>query len=54
MVHLGIGLSVITMIPLLLIVPYIVQRQKNVLIGIIIHGLIAGMGFYLIAFGLIN
>jgi membrane protease YdiL (CAAX protease family) len=54
MVHIFVGLSIITMIPLLIILPYIVQKQKNTLIGIIIHGLIAGMGFYLISFGLIE
>jgi len=33
------------MIPLLIIVPYIVQKQKNTWVGIIVHGLFAGMGF---------
>jgi membrane protease YdiL (CAAX protease family) len=54
MTHLGVGLPVITMIPLLLVVPFVVQKQKNTSIGIIIHGLIAGMGFYLTAFGIVK
>lgn len=54
MTHIGVGLSLVTMIPLLMIVPYIVQRQKNTWIGIIVHGLIAGMGFYLAAFGIVK
>ena len=54
MTHVGIGLSIVTMIPLLFVVPFIVQKQKNILVGIIIHGLIAGMGFYLTAFGLVK
>jgi len=54
MTHIGTGLSIVTMIPLLFVVPFIVQKQKNTLVGIILHGLIAGMGFYLTAFGLMK
>lgn len=54
MTHLGVGLPVITMIPLFIVVPFVVQKQKNTSIGIIIHGLIAGMAFYLTAFGIVK
>lgn len=52
--HLAFGWQLwLTLLPILLILPYIVQRQKNSWIGVIIHAAINGPGFLAVAFGLV-
>jgi membrane protease YdiL (CAAX protease family) len=52
--HIAFGWQLlITMIPLLFIQSYIVQRTKNTWIGVIIHGGLNGPSFIAISFGLI-
>lgn len=52
--HLAFGWQlVITLLPILLIEPYVVQRRQNTWIGVLIHALLNGPGFLAIAFGLI-
>ncbi|MFH1194866.1 MAG: type II CAAX endopeptidase family protein [bacterium] len=52
--HLSFGLNmVITLIPLLVIIPIVVQKRKNTWIGIILHAIINGPGFILVALGAI-
>ncbi|MCP4723838.1 MAG: CPBP family intramembrane metalloprotease [bacterium] len=52
--HLPFGLHlIIMMIPMLFILPYIVQKRGNTWIGIIIHGLINGSAFLCKSFGLL-
>lgn len=52
--HLSFGLNmVITLIPLLFIIPFVVQKRKNTWIGIILHAVINGPGFILVALGAI-
>jgi membrane protease YdiL (CAAX protease family) len=51
--HLSFGWNlVILLLPLLFSLPYVVQRQKNTWIGIIVHGMVNGLGFLSIALGL--
>ena len=50
--HTAFGLDIIyTLIPVLLVVPYIVQKRGNTWLGIIIHGIYNAAGFLFIAFG---
>ncbi|MFC1493226.1 CPBP family intramembrane glutamic endopeptidase [candidate division KSB1 bacterium] len=52
--HLAFGLHlIIIMLPILFILPYIVQKRGNTWIGIIIHGLINGGVFLSKSFGLL-
>jgi membrane protease YdiL (CAAX protease family) len=44
--HLLFGISVFIMLPLLFILPYLVQRQKNTWVGIIIHSFTGLIGFF--------
>jgi len=52
--HMAFGWQIIlTVIPVLLIQPFVAQRRKNSWIGVILHALINGPGFIAIAFGLL-
>ncbi len=52
--HIAFGWQLLlTLIPILLILPYIVQKRKNTWLGIIIHAAINGPSFLAISFGLI-
>lgn len=52
--HLAFGLELlITLIPILIILPYSVYKTKNTLVGIFIHGIFNGSGFLLIALNII-
>ncbi|RKY81183.1 CPBP family intramembrane metalloprotease [candidate division KSB1 bacterium] len=52
--HIAFGWQIsLTVIPILLIEPYVVQRRKNTWIGVILHALINGPSFIAIAFGLL-
>lgn len=53
--HLAFGVDlIILMLPILFILPYIVQKRKNTWIGILIHGIFNGPIFVAIALNLIN
>ena len=43
----------LTLLPILLILPYIVKMSQNAWIGVIIHAGINGPGFKAVAFGLV-
>ena len=52
--HIGFGWQLlVTLLPILFIQSYVVQRQKNSWIGVVIHAGINGPSFLAIAFGLI-
>ncbi len=52
--HLAFGVELlITLLPILFIVPYIVQRRKNTWLGVLIHAGLNGPGFIAIAFDLL-
>lgn len=52
--HIAFGWQLLlTLIPILFILPYIVQRRKNSWIGVLIHAGINGPGFVAISLGLI-
>lgn len=52
--HLDFGWQLlVTMLPLLFILPYIAQRRANTWTGVVIHAVINGPAFILIAFGII-
>jgi membrane protease YdiL (CAAX protease family) len=52
--HICFGLDlIIILLPVLFIVPYVVQRRKNTWIGIAVHALVNGPSFILISLGLI-
>lgn len=42
----------VTLVPITLILPYIVQRRHNTWIGVVIHAAFGAMGFLALAFGL--
>ena len=42
----------VTLVPITLILPYVVQRRRSTWIGIVIHGAFGAMGFLALAFGL--
>ena len=51
--HLPFGAAIVlTLWPIALILPYVVQRTKNSWTGVLIHGALNGMGFVAVAFGL--
>jgi membrane protease YdiL (CAAX protease family) len=47
------GALIVTMLPILFIEPYIVQKTKNSWTGVIIHAVVNGPAFIAIAFGLL-
>ncbi|MBR9974324.1 MAG: CPBP family intramembrane metalloprotease [Bacteroidetes bacterium] len=50
--HVAFGWQLLlTMLPLLFILPYVAQRRKNSWTGVVIHAVINGPAFILIAFG---
>ncbi len=52
--HIAFGWNLLlTLIPILLIQPYVVQRRKNSWIGVVIHAVINGPSFIAISFGLL-
>ncbi|MBU1249181.1 MAG: CPBP family intramembrane metalloprotease [Proteobacteria bacterium] len=52
--HIAFGWQLlVTLLPMLLIQSYVVQRRKNTWIGVVIHGGINGPSFLAIAFGLL-
>jgi membrane protease YdiL (CAAX protease family) len=52
--HLAFGPSLLFVLwPTTLIIPYVVQRQRNSWIGVVIHGVLNGGGFVAVAFGLL-
>ena len=53
MFHLSFGWGlIILLLPLMFVLPWVVQKQKNTWIGIIVHGIVNGLGFISIALGL--
>lgn len=53
--HVCFGMDLlILLLPVLLILPYVVQRTKNTWIGIIMHALVNGPSFILISLGVIK
>lgn len=51
--HLPFGTAIVlTLWPITLILPYVVQRTRNSWNGVLIHGAVNGMGFVAVAFGL--
>lgn len=53
MFHVSFGLNLLlTLLPIIFITSYAVQKTKNTYVSILIHGLINGSGFLLVAFGL--
>ncbi len=50
MLHVPYGLSMVNLLPILFILPWVVQRRQNAWIGIIVHGIVSASGFYLIVF----
>jgi membrane protease YdiL (CAAX protease family) len=42
----------VTLVPITLVLPYIVQRRRNTWIGVAIHAAFGGTGFLVLAFGL--
>lgn len=52
--HIAFGWQLlVTMLPLLFILPYVAQRRANSWTGVVIHAVINGPAFILIAFGLL-
>ena len=51
MVHVPLGLAVVSMLPLMFITPYLTQKTKNTWVAICIHGFISLFGFSISAFG---
>jgi len=48
--HICFGLGMMIMLlPILMILPYVVQKRKNTWIGILIHGIVNGLGFIAIS-----
>ncbi len=47
------GVLLLTLLPILVILPYIVQKRQNSWIGVIIHAGLNGPGFVAVAFGLV-
>lgn len=51
--HLSFGLNLLlTLIPIIYIQSFVVQKTKNTYSGILIHGIINGLGFLAVSFGL--
>jgi membrane protease YdiL (CAAX protease family) len=54
LLHLPFGIDfIILLLPIVLIIPYIFNKQKNTLIGCIIHGLFNGIAFVLMVLGIV-
>jgi len=52
--HIGFGLQLlITLVPTLFILPFIVQKRKNSWIGVVIHSVVNGPSFIAIALGIL-
>jgi membrane protease YdiL (CAAX protease family) len=52
--HIAFGWQLlITLLPILFVQSYVVQRRKNTWVGVIIHGVINGPAFLAIAFGIL-
>ena len=52
MFHLPFGAAILlTLWPMLFILPYVVQRRRNSWIGVIVHAGLNGPGFIAVAFG---
>jgi membrane protease YdiL (CAAX protease family) len=52
--HIAFGWQLlITLLPILFVQSYVVQRRKNTWVGVIIHGVINGPTFLAIAFGIL-
>lgn len=52
--HLAFGWHLmVVLIPILFILPYVVQRRENASLGIVIHAAVNGPGFIAVAFGLV-
>jgi membrane protease YdiL (CAAX protease family) len=51
--HAIFGISIIMMIPLLFILPFFVQRQKNTWVGILMHSITGAIGFISIIQGIL-
>lgn len=47
------GVLVLTLVPILLILPAVVQKRQNSWVGVVIHGGLNGPGFLAVAFGLV-
>lgn len=53
--HLSFGLgNLIVLIPTLIFVPFVTQKTKNTWTGIILHAVLSGPGFIVLALGLMN
>ena len=51
--HAAFGLDLmLVLLPVMLAVPYVVQRRRNTTLGIVLHGVYNGAGFLAVAFGL--
>jgi membrane protease YdiL (CAAX protease family) len=51
--HAAFGWQVLlTLVPITLILPYVVQRRRSAWIGVVIHGGFGALGFLVLAFGL--
>jgi membrane protease YdiL (CAAX protease family) len=44
---------VVTLLPILVVLPYVVQRRQNTWLGVVIHAGLNGPGFLAVAFGLL-
>lgn len=44
----------LTLVPITLLLPYVVQRRRSTYVGIVIHAGFAAMGFLVLAFGLLE
>ena len=54
LLHLPFGIDyIILLVPIVLIIPYIYYKQKNTLIGCLIHGLFNGVAFVLMVLGIV-
>lgn len=47
------GLLLLTLIPIIIVLPYVVQKRRNSLIGVVIHAGLNGPGFIAVALGLV-
>lgn len=46
------GAILITLVPIVFILPYVVKRRRNTWVGVIVHAGLNGPGFLAVAFGL--
>jgi membrane protease YdiL (CAAX protease family) len=55
MLHISFGWNLILiLLPILFSIPYVVQKRRNTLIGMIVHATINGAGFILVSLGLVK